>query len=54
MFINLTPIVGVLVAIWFGTTPRIEQLLGGALIVGAVIWVQTSRKVTAPIMDEPG
>jgi len=54
MFINLTPIVGVLVAIWFGTTPRIEQLLGGALIVGAVVWVQTRRKVAVAIMDEPG
>ena len=43
MFMNLTPIVGVLVAVWFGATPRIEQLLGGALIVGAVIWVQMQR-----------
>ena len=47
MFMNLTPIVGVLVAIWFGATPRIEQMLGGALIVGAVIWVQTRRNAAA-------
>jgi len=53
MFVNLTPIVGVLVAIWLGATPRIEQLLGGALIVGAVIWVQTRRKKTAAITDAP-
>jgi drug/metabolite transporter (DMT)-like permease len=51
MFMNLTPIVGVLVAIWFGASPRIEQLLGGALIVGAVIWVQTRRKVEAPSLS---
>lgn len=53
MFMNLTPIVGVLVAMWFGATPRIEQLLGGALIVGAVIWVQTRRKAAVAITDEP-
>ena len=53
MFTNLTPVVGVLVAIWFGATPRIEQLLGGALIVGAVIWVQTRRKAAVAFTDEP-
>lgn len=47
MFMNLTPVVGLSVAMWFGATPRIEQLLGGALIIGAVIWVQTRRKAAA-------
>ncbi len=45
MFMNLTPIVGVLVAMWFGATPRVEQVLGGMLIVGAVVWVQRRRRV---------
>lgn len=40
MFMNLTPVVGVLVAMWFGDAPRVEQIFGGALIVGAVFWVQ--------------
>lgn len=53
MFMNLTPIVGVLVAIWFGAAPRIEQILGGALIVGAVIWVQTRRKAAAAPLEDP-
>lgn len=48
MFMNLTPVVGVLTAAWFGTTPRLEQLMGGALIVGAVVWVQKRRIHPAP------
>lgn len=53
MFMNLTPIVGVLVAMWFGATPRIEQILGGALIVGAVIWVQRRRRAAAAPAKDP-
>lgn len=52
MFMNLTPIVGVLVAMWFGAVPRLEQLFGGALIVGAVIWVQTRRKAAITVVDD--
>lgn len=52
MFMNLTPIVGVLVAVWFGAVPRLEQLFGGALIVGAVIWVQTRRKAVVAVTED--
>jgi drug/metabolite transporter (DMT)-like permease len=44
---------GPVVAIWFGATPRIEQLLGGALIASAVVWVQTRRKAVLAFTDKP-
>ena len=44
---------GLVVAIWRGATPRIEQLPGGAPIAGAVVRVQTRRKAVLAFTDKP-
>lgn len=45
MFLNLIPVVAILVSIAFGIEPRIEQLLGGVLVVIAVVQVQIRSMV---------
>ncbi|MBT4890191.1 MAG: EamA family transporter [Rhodospirillales bacterium] len=40
MFLNLIPVVAVLVSMMFGLEPRMEQLLGGVLVIIAVVQAQ--------------
>ncbi len=40
MYLNLIPIVAVLIAMGFGYRPRMEQLLGGVLVLGGVVLAQ--------------
>jgi drug/metabolite transporter (DMT)-like permease len=40
MFLNLIPVVAVLVALGFGVRPRAEQLIGGALVIAGLLQAQ--------------
>jgi drug/metabolite transporter (DMT)-like permease len=40
IFLNLIPIVAILVSMMFGIEPRIEQLIGGVLVIAAVAQAQ--------------
>ncbi len=40
MFLNLIPVVAILVSMMFGIEPRMEQLIGGVLVLAAVIQAQ--------------
>lgn len=43
LYMNLIPVVAVLTAFALGTVPRLEQLLGGALVMAGVLFVQLSN-----------
>ncbi len=40
MFLNMMPVVAVLVSMMFGIEPRLEQLIGGLIVIAAVIRAQ--------------
>jgi drug/metabolite transporter (DMT)-like permease len=45
MFLNLIPVVAILVSMAFGIEPRMEQLIGGVLVVIAVVQAQLRTMV---------
>lgn len=49
MYLNLIPVIAVLVAMGFGVRPRTEQLLGGALVLAGVSLAQWWR-IRQPIL----
>ncbi len=40
MFLNLIPMVAILVSMMFGIEPRMEQMVGGVLVIAAVVQAQ--------------
>lgn len=47
LYLNLIPVVALVVAAWMGTRPRLEQLVGAALVVAAVAQAQLRRRSCA-------
>lgn len=43
LYLNLIPVIAVLTALALGTVPRLEQLLGGGLVMTGVLFVQLSN-----------
>jgi drug/metabolite transporter (DMT)-like permease len=48
MYLNLIPIVALLVSILLGYVPRLEQLAGGTLVLAGVLFVQIRRLLDRP------
>jgi drug/metabolite transporter (DMT)-like permease len=48
MYSNLCPVFTVLTSIAFGVYPTSAHLLGGMLILSAIVWAQGSRGVSQP------
>lgn len=48
MYLNLIPIVALLVSIFLGYVPRLEQLAGGTLVLTGVLFVQIRRLLDRP------
>lgn len=49
MFLNLIPVVAVLVAMGFGVRPRAEQLVGGALVIAGLLQAQLRQLGGRPL-----
>jgi drug/metabolite transporter (DMT)-like permease len=58
LYLNLTPIVAILILAMGGTAPNIQQALGGGMVILGILWAElaTMRKhaVPAGIDDAPG
>lgn len=59
LYLNLTPIVAILILSLGGTLPNLQQVIGGVLVICGILWAElaTMRNVSPPpagIDDAPG
>jgi drug/metabolite transporter (DMT)-like permease len=59
LYLNLTPIVAILILSLGGTLPNLQQVIGGAMVVAGILWAElaTMRNASPPpagIDEAPG
>ncbi|WP_395016386.1 DMT family transporter [Dongia sp.] len=59
LYLNLTPIVAILILSLGGTTPNLQQVIGGAMVILGILWAElaTMRNASPPpagIDEAPG
>ena len=59
LYLNLTPIVAILILSLGGTTPNLQQVIGGAMVILGILWAElaTMRQTSPPpagIDEAPG
>lgn len=53
MYLNLIPVVAVLVSLGFGYYPRLEQLLGGIVVIAGVVLAQLGPRIMRRLRARP-
>jgi drug/metabolite transporter (DMT)-like permease len=58
LYLNLTPIVAILILSFGGTLPNLQQVIGGAMVIAGILWAElaTMRNASPPagIDEAPG